>query len=251
MSFAKIARLLLRCGNDVMPEETKKSFLVYGLPRSGTNYLEFMLTRNLNFSCPINMYEWKHGPIKQNKCNFFIIYKDPFSWINSMYRYNQKYDLCPNKHESISSFIRGEMVLDERAFNPRWHIKDNPIRLYNNMIGHYAWNSSVLNCGILNYESFMVDSFDSMRKICLAANVDMPSSLIHPEAPIFNDLAEVEASSSEIYENKNFYTNRSYMRFFPTDDVEFVSRWINRGNLRKIRSLAVNLKLDAKTMVEN
>lgn len=234
-----------------MSEETKDDFLVYGLPRSGTNYLEFMLTRNLNVSCPTNMYEWKHGPIEQNRCKFFIIYKDPFSWLNSMYGYNQKYEFCPNKHRSISSFIRGEMVLDERAFNPRWHIRGNPVRIYNEMIGHYAGNSSGLNCGVLNYESFMVDSFDSMRKACSAANADMPSSLVHPKDPIFNELAGIDAVNSEIYENKNFYTNRSYMNHFSKDDVKFVSRRINRDNLRKIRSLAVNLKLEAKTLLKD
>ena len=227
-----------------MSEENKDDFLVYGLPRSGTNYIEFMLTRNLNVSCPTNMYEWKHGPIEQNRCKFFIIYKDPFSWINSMYVYNQKYDLCLNKYRSISRFIRGEMVLDERMFNPRWYIRGNPVMIYNDMIGHYAGNSSVLNCGILNYESFMVDSSDSMRKICSAANAEMPSSLVHPEAPIFNKLVGIDAVNREVYENKNFYTNRSYMSHFGSDDIKFVSRNINRENLRKIRSLAVNMKLD-------
>jgi hypothetical protein len=231
-----------------MLEETKDDFLVYGLPRSGTNYLEFMLTRNLNVSCPTNMYEWKHGPIEQNRCKFFIIYKDPFSWLNSMYGYSQKYELCPNKYRSISSFIRGEMVLDESVFNPRWYIRGNPVRIYNDMIGHYAGNSSSLNCGILNYESFMLDSSDSMRKICSAANADMPSSLVHPKDPIFNELVGIEAVNHEVYENKNFYTNRSYMMHFSKNDVKFVSRRINRDNLRKIRSLAVNLKLESKTL---
>jgi hypothetical protein len=234
-----------------MSEETKDDFLVYGLPRSGTNYLEFMLTRNLNVSCPTNMYEWKHGPIEQNRCKFFIIYKDPFSWINSMYVYNQKYDLCLNKHRSISSFIRGEMVLDERAFNSRWYIKGNPVRIYNDMIGHYASNSSGLNCGVLNYESFMVDSFDSMRKVCSAANAEMPSSLVYPKDPIFNELVGIDAVNHEFYENKNFYTNRSYMMHFGKDDVKFVSRRINRENLRKIRSLAVNLKLESKNLLKS
>lgn len=230
-----------------MPEKTKKQFLVYGLPRSGTNYLEFMLTRNLNFVCPINMHEWKHGLINQREVRFFIIYKDPFSWLNSIYRYNQKYAFCLKKHDSISSFIRGDMVLDETEFNPKSHIEGNPVDIYNNMIGHYSENSSDLNCGVLNYESFMVDSVESMREICAITGDEMPENLVHPGIPIFNELSSVNAVSREMYEKKSFYINRSYMRFFSSDDIDFVSRKIDKENLMRIRSLAVNLKLESKT----
>ena len=55
----------------------------YGLQRSGTNYLAFLLEQNYYVDVWVNRGGWKHGPYTpiNPEMHCIIISKNPFAWI--------------------------------------------------------------------------------------------------------------------------------------------------------------------------
>lgn len=83
----------------------KNTIQIYGLPRSGTNYLEYLMLNNLKvsyeriFVVSQNRKEFnfekkialKHLiPKRKYSAYYLIIYKSPKKWLNSFYNYNNK-----------------------------------------------------------------------------------------------------------------------------------------------------------------
>ena len=70
-----------------------KSFYVFGLQRSGTNYLEQLLKTNFSLSRANNSTRndpnWKHNVnvaniVKESSHPIFVIHKNPYMWIESI-----------------------------------------------------------------------------------------------------------------------------------------------------------------------
>ena len=70
-----------------MPEEIKQ----YGLRRTGTNLLAFLLTKNYDVKVHVDTLGWKHGPMRhaamgRPELPTVIMTRHPLSWLPSMWR---------------------------------------------------------------------------------------------------------------------------------------------------------------------
>lgn len=76
--------------------EDSKKVKIYGLKRSGTNYLTLLLRRNYKVEALVNKGGWKHGLYRCRELlgkalNAIVIVKHPLPWLVSMYRYQKAF----------------------------------------------------------------------------------------------------------------------------------------------------------------
>jgi hypothetical protein len=65
-----------------------KSVKIYGLKRTGTNFLTVLLEQNLNVKVMTNKPNWKHGMVKCKKPTIAMV-RHPLDWLGAIYRYEK------------------------------------------------------------------------------------------------------------------------------------------------------------------
>jgi hypothetical protein len=74
---------------------------IFGIERSGTNYLEEILKLNTDYRVYVNKYGWKHGRVELNRkdcsdedveteMDYICIVKNPYSWYLSIMKWSKK-----------------------------------------------------------------------------------------------------------------------------------------------------------------
>ena len=88
---------------------------IYGLPRSGTNFLEFMVHRNLGLEIALFDHGWKHdSPIENLSMPSLFVTKNVYSWLWSIYNFAKDRIKIFHIKEDISffDFVTGEYIWD-------------------------------------------------------------------------------------------------------------------------------------------
>ena len=95
----------------------KKHIKTYGLPRSGTNFLEFVLRMNFSINIPmIDKGGWKHTDFPRINSIIPSIYilKHPLSWFVSIYKFSLSY---PEIFELENELSFDEFLLSKYTWN--------------------------------------------------------------------------------------------------------------------------------------
>ncbi|MDQ3623176.1 MAG: hypothetical protein M3463_11895 [Verrucomicrobiota bacterium] len=139
----------------------------YGLPRSGTNYLCYLLRRNYELRVLVNETGWKHGMIStpaewRGKLLYLVTAKNPYSWLVSMHRFARKHPMM-RRDVPFAEFLREPFVFRGRAIdgdNPQTLAMRaaNPVQFWNDMLFHWLEFLEVDGRGaLLRYEDLLRD----------------------------------------------------------------------------------------------
>lgn len=108
----------------------KTTFKIYCLPRSGSNYLKWLLENNYNIVLNQNEGGWKHGYVT-NTTNNILIVKHPILWLPSIYNYLlTPTDLCPPIQPNFYKFLRNPINIQKETYG-------NPLIWWNESLKHY------------------------------------------------------------------------------------------------------------------
>ena len=145
--------------------EKNEGFLIFGLQRSGTNLLSDMLTRSFS-SLENNFFQinerrfdsvWKHSihvPTIYIDCPLFVIFKNPYKWVES---------ICLRNHADIL-FRQVKYPIDEKeGFTNNVLFGKNKFNLVNlgKLYSHFfeSWvvsqNKNIKQKVIVNYEDLL------------------------------------------------------------------------------------------------
>ena len=242
-----ISRLLKPLGLRTRP----KSVAIMGERNSGTNFLRQALKKNTDLKVR-NGYRdsWKHGFLREEKISpeylFVFIFKDPFSYILSLYRRPHeinyrcvsKCNLCDqcSEHErlTLGRFIRheyysirgrttgqlpgtnsvGEEVLSERNFNlasrPRY---PNALQMlsdkYRNWMAVAELTSNVL---YVSFEDLIADPQVTLTRI----NERLTGKPVVGYSPITR-----HTKKDQVFD-PSYYLEKRYMDEFEGADREFI-----------------------------
>jgi len=174
--------------------DTKKTFFVFGLQKSGTKYLKSLIEANTDLEFHKD-YAWKHDmdtSVCQDDDVFkFWITKSPYNWVNSVVS-RSRVDIL-NKYRKYK--LKSKDSLRVRDLNIK-----SLVKLYNDY--HTSWLESGLEN--VKYEELLNDCFWFFKKqsklgeykvsIPPVKNVDTPKFYIKPElkeeylsVPRYND----------------------------------------------------------------
>ena len=159
---------------------------VYGVQRTGTNYVRALLRRNTDHTVLMHEFGWKHGkaqpivrpPDTQIVCALIIV-KNPYSWLRS-----------------IATWGDSERVEIEKIGYAKY---------YNDMYAHYveflqmhwAW-MGYDKATFVRYEDLLRDLRWSLEKICAVFETPLVSCV---------DVKKVENSDKFTEEKRQIYLN--------------------------------------------
>lgn len=226
-----------------------KQIKVFGLPRSGTNYLEFMLSKNFYVDIPRFKLEWKHGETSNNNFrNKIFITKNPFSWIYSFYNFIQSYSFygkkraimfCFKENLSFDEFIKTPFKCEFYPFANNknfkvFHNSENIIHHYNKMNNNWFTYAKHIK-----YESFLENTEEQLNEIQKFFKITKrnnyffyPKNDLKPGGSFF--YKRLEYQSKNFYKKYNFYKNKEYMNFFSIENIKFINQELDKSLLKKL-----------------
>ena len=173
-----------------------KYVTIYGERCSGTNYLEALLTTNYDVDVHWK-YGWKHFFGFHNLTNsddtlFIGIIRNPYDWINSMYR--DKHHI-PNENIScIDSFLNNEfysiasdgseIIRDRNIYTKERYKNIFEMRHIKNKFLIEDMPLLVKNYLLITHEELLYDFTNTMHKIAskglnIKVNIEFPLNIIH------------------------------------------------------------------------
>jgi hypothetical protein len=207
-----------------------KDFLIAGLQRTGTNYTETLLNKNIDCKFGWEDWYWKHNINPPNLALFrqynlrgiVLCVKNPFAWIESVCFRNftdlyESYGVYYDMNDKSSLYFEN----DEKIFNVKALVK-----LYNEY--YHNWlNNTQVSVHIANYEkilkspeSFLIDFKENFHLQFKNESLDLDISKEFMTNPNNYD---------EMVENyKNFQlshlTNEHIEEIIPYLDIELLKK---------------------------
>jgi len=182
-----------------------KKIKLYGLPRSGTNFLEFLLIKNYHAS--------------------IAIVKNPFSWLRSIHEFTLGREHIFKRYLPFSDFLREEYIWDSDLYGKgtdRVYIHhENPIVYWNTMNKHWMQNATVW----VQYETVLSGDLDKINFRKKRESILWPDQIIKPGKGRFAE--DLSGDENNSYEKKEYYLNKSYMNYYTKEDVDFVNNCVD------------------------
>jgi hypothetical protein len=211
-----------------------KKLKIYGLIRSGTNFLEFLIRNNFGFAPMVNEGAWKHGKISYDlDADVVIIYKDIYAWLYSIHKYSLDTDFFKNGKVNLSEFIKSNFLFVE---NDAKLESTNPITFFNECHDHYLKADTKRKKIFIKYDEILSNTGEQLQS--LATSLDVPfdvSQIVYPIRQILpHETANLPAQKKFDYNKKNFYEQKKYMKFFNQADQNFINSQLDHAVVKKL-----------------
>jgi len=184
---------------DSCMEKEMSKVKIYGMQRSGNNFLMYLIASNFNINLLGNKYGWTHGPFQPESgadLNF-IISKHPIAWLPSMWRYEKP--KC-SKAAYINTMSK---------WNDLYNGYKNDTRRYNNII-------------CVKYEYLLTHPIDFLEAI--SAN-----GLKRKEGDwrIAKNKMNKQMGETNKKFDPNYYLDKKFMSWYEGDMYEKANKLVN------------------------
>jgi hypothetical protein len=201
---------------------------IYGLPRSGTNFLEFMLIYNLHLNVALLKEGWKHGVATSNIPGISII-RNPFDWLFSIYNFAIKREKIFHIPSDISffDFLKREYIWDadisgvgsQKVFQR----SKNPIHHWNGMNSSWLKKTFFVKYEDLlnNPKESLISIKDYLKTVNVVSHLSnsfvWPDSYLKPGNVKFSNISGINSFSPKdcrsSYSEEMIYFVRSELDF--------------------------------------
>lgn len=204
---------------------------IFGLQRSGTNWLTSLLRRNFrDVDVWVNKGGWKHGYWRPSnaKANILVVSKSPYAWLHSVYRYwgpERKLNIGPDLRDvSFRDFLGSRLVLEQQRDVPFLYRAANPIQHWNNM--HLHWLSiRGENVVQVQYEALLANIHKPLLQIMDRFNLDPISKDLKFENTMQTCLPSGEDTRlSSTNFDASHYHQAKFMEAYDSELLAFVNQ---------------------------
>jgi len=200
-----------------------KFIQIIGLQRSGTNYIEELLKKNINnitrivgeqINDDLNLDKHRIEPYTSNDPYFdnidliFFVYKNLFSWIESIaFRWSGYYE---HRHKTYYAFESADpdLLLGPQKFNIINLAKTYDLHMRNWVIAQYPWTGKII---FSKYENLLV--YDDVKNWF---NKIENYGLIQNKEIVIPQLGKVKHSELN-YDNQHIHNYKNYKTIYLTD----------------------------------
>lgn len=226
-----------------------KKIQLYGLFRTGTNYVSKLIENNFLVKIHhegnehgLNDREfctnWKHGPyvghLLKKEYPAVIVTKNPYSWLVSCYNYWRKYPLLGPELENFSfeQFVMATpCTLEGSATVPFMFRSKNLMQFYWN--SYYHWTSVISTpIFVVQYEAVLENAENVFTQMADVFNFEKTGEF---EDIKKNVLWDIKDDGNE-FRTRNFdpshYNDKKYLEYFNDNLLEYIkNEWdFNLGN---------------------
>ena len=205
---------------------------IFGLQRTGTNWLRALLQRNYKVDVMVNQGGWKHGQISwfAQEWNYIIVLtKHPAAWLVSLWGHmNREYrgqDYFTA--QSLAEFIRHPFIIP--GVTPpkphKWRVRaSNPIQHYNNT--YYHWLSITPGppyVSLIKYEELLAHPEEELDCLAHLMGLQRIGNEWDPVSKTVNPSDDrCIALSNQDFARTSYYLQERYWQEFNEEQV----RWI-------------------------
>ena len=235
-----------------MPEQPKINkdthfIKMYGLQRSGTNYLTHLINNNFkNTNVLVNIGGWKHGyynlsEILGKELDVMVITKNPYAWLWSVYDYwspPKKLNIGPDLTDvSFEQFLHSKAIFERQRGVPYLIRAENPIQYWNNL--NYHWSTINMEKGkvcMITYESLLYNMHHVLIQIMKGFGLEPKSEDLDFVGckKTFTPAGETLSPSKEEFKKENYYTQKKYMQHYTESSVQFVNEQLDKDLMRRL-----------------
>ena len=232
---------------DFKLEKHTKYIKIYGLQRTGTNFITDLINRNFqNTKVLVNIGGWKHGTyaapmILGQEVDILVVSKNPLAWLRSMYEYwgpNRERNIGPDlRNVAFEQFVKSPVVFEKQKDIPYLFRAANPVQYWNNMYFHYlSIFTEQKRCIAISYESVLSDFYKSMLKLSDFFDLEPVSEDLEftQEQKEFIPSSETPKTKDQPFSKLEYYKQRGYMKYYSQDLLEFVVNQLDREVLSKL-----------------
>lgn len=225
----------------------RKPIAMFGLFRSGTNFVRTLL--EWNFACAVrqNAYCWKHGffPIISQRSEVSIkemdlvyVTRNPFHAISSLHAYLVSNGSNIRAEKDFKAFIRNRIVIYDKglAQSPEYRFA-SPIEYWNDL----NWNLASIRRQEytqlqIKYEEAMGDPAGLARKAGKILELKpLTDEIAVPQERVKN-MPATNKTNRDFYVTKNTFDDsefrqKTYMSKFTVEDIAFIVQRLDRDLL--------------------
>ncbi len=191
---------------------------VYGLPRSGTNYLQALFLRNFpRVEFLVNILGWKHGPAVnryewllrsgkrpelleaiKDSVHTVIITKDPFAWITS-----------------YCNYYFGESSPASRNLTFVKDLTAQYCNLHRHWYEHFIDGVNSCKARFVKYEDLLMDFQNELAQLADDFKLKPPSEWIDHTTQTKPSDDKQFRDTGNPFAKKEYYLKRSYLKDYP------------------------------------
>ena len=189
----------------------------FGLQRSGTNVIKWLMERHYFVWIDVNRNGWKHGFVGEasQSIDLILISKNVFAWLDSIFRYSHPVTAADDPG-IFSRFLRSPYIF-ENADAP------NPVAQWNLMNGH--WHSLDLSprkVVPIRYDDLVYDAEATCEKLAGKFGIERRPVVFKLPAGKM-DTGWETTGETDCPMNLEYYRFKEYLKRFSDEDVEWVS----------------------------
>ncbi|MBD3322743.1 MAG: hypothetical protein GF350_16700 [Chitinivibrionales bacterium] len=214
---------------------------IFGLQRSGTNFLSILLQENYNARILVTTGGPKHDhyqvPLHLGmELKSIVCTKNPYAWIASIHKYCKEHNLQDNP-PPIKDFIRDRFTLRrtlmgspiKKFYTYTTNRAANPIQYWNNYGYHWLKQADSITVPylIVQYEQLLKEPEEYSNAVANLLKLErndndfyIPQKRLKGwgEAPNRNN-----ATEDKTFSRKDYFINKQYLNLFDKEDIEFIN----------------------------
>ncbi|MET7244257.1 hypothetical protein ABZT49_12880 [Methylobacterium sp. EM32] len=184
-------------------------------------------------------FGWKHSAVTScylrmaeifDKTMFLFIVKNPYSYLNSLFR--RPYNLMPLRNTTKSEFLRSAFIANQRD-NLDDILIESPIDLWNRKTKSYLTVvNDISNARLIRYEDLVVDLAGFLEWIhssgvSLAGKITIPAESTKGDPLLFTDYRDAVLS----------YNPQSD---FPLEDIDYIDSYLDKDLVHTLKYDNIN-----------
>lgn len=187
---------------------------VYGLLRTGTNYLTRLVEQNFDAVCVSSTeIEWKHGPCSYDtRLRYIFIVKDPYSWVVSFMEWEKNHARFAGG--GVSDFL--STGITHGTLREVWGC-DDVVMAWNEALRSWRTLADKPNVVFVRYEDLLASFDRELGRIGDALNLGQRNSM-------FKDLDkradDWKTPKPRRQLSRAYYQNGEYLKKFSSDDLQ-------------------------------
>lgn len=228
-----------------------KSIQLYGLFRTGTNYVAKLLESNFLVKIYHEGNEhglndkgfctnWKHGPyvghLLKEEHPMVIVTKNPYSWLVSCYKYWKKFPLGPEIEKfSFEQFVKASpCCLEGSATVPFMFRAKNLMQYYWN--AYYHWTSvRSTPFFVMQYEAVLEDAEGAFTQLAECFDLESRGEFVNLEKNVLWDVKDdenkfrlrntplaMEAKDKDF--DLSYYDEKKYLEYYNDDLLKYIKK---------------------------
>ena len=186
-------------------------YKIHGLQRTGTNYLNLLLTTNYDLEAEKEKGGWKHGFYEAVEMPVIVTVKNPYSWIDSIHRYSNSHRE-KRKRMDLPTFIRSKYSFEGME-------SESPMDHWNKMNNHWWDLASEIKTYTIPYEHIQQDPKMTCDSIANVFNLPKSEKFYNPTGVV---LPSEQEYSQRPFDNE-YYNESLYLKKYSKEDLSYIN----------------------------